>query len=286
MGTFFEGLKIENVDVFEMIPPDEGDINIYYGRIGGGKTSAGTRNILRELKQGKIVIANWRLKWEGWDERKSFLDLLMGVLGLQTLYFNIPKENFHFWNFTEQELDGKPCGDFIDTLSALNDCSIHLDEGHIPFDSYEATRMSEKKRSSVFATRHFNRKLTVYTQRANSVHINLRGNTNRFFKCEKDHDFSIFGKRFIKFRITEFQDLTSSSTVDETREKDENGNEVGEYLHAVSSETYWGSKRHFALFDSKYLRKGAGHSQENLTEIYHLTWRERAKNLWKILWNK
>lgn len=266
--------------IWELIPPDEAEILIYYGRIGSGKTSAGTRNIMRDLMSGQIVYANWKIQWEGYDERKSKWKLFLGTLGLKKNYLVIPKENFHFWNFTTQEIDGIKCFPFVDQLALLNDCKIHLDEGHIPFDSYEATRMDEKKRSAIFATRHFNRSLSIYTQRANSVHVNLRGNTNRFYKCEKLFDRTFFGKRFIHFLITEFQDLTSSNTVDESRERDpETGEENGPYKFAVSQQTYWGRKKHFALFDSKYLRQGAPSYQQNYAQVWWLRWKERFANL-------
>jgi len=273
-STIEVGNEIKVIDIFKILPPQEGEINIYYGRIGEGKTSAGTRNIFRELKRGEIVYSNWNIKWRGYDQRNSWWYIFLGAIGLKKEFFHYPKENLHFWNFVKQEIDGKPCPPFIDQLSVMTDCSIHLDEGHIPFDSYEATRMSEKKRSAVFATRHFDRKLTIYTQRANSVHINLRGNTNRFYKCEKLHDWELFKKRFIQFQITEFQDLSSTSTIDETRMKDEEGNETGEYIHAVSQETYWGRKKLFESFDSKYLRGNMKHSQGNYAKLYKLTYAE------------
>jgi len=295
------GEKINIVDIFEMLPPWEGEIDIFYGRIGSGKTSAGTRNIIRELKAGQIIYANWNLKWEGYDERKDWKILLMKIICFWSDDFmRIPKENFHFWNFVEGTIDGKPYKEyfnlpkdflfqdlkgnvvpmgFVDVLSRIADARIHLDEGHIPFDSYEAARMDEKKRSAVFGMRHFDRGLCVYTQRAMSVHINLRGNTNRFFKCEKIFDLTIFRKRFIKFLITEFQDTDSAGVPDEKRLKDEDGNETGEYMLAVSSEEYWGTKKHFAMFDSKYLRGNLKRSQPNTAEFYSLTWKEKWRNL-------
>lgn len=273
------GTQIKEIDIFEILPPDEGDINIFYGRIGSGKTMAGTRNVIRELEEGQIVYSNWKIEWEGYDERTNLFKLLLGTLGLKKTFLKFPKENFHFWNFIANEIDGKRCADFTTQLAKLTDCSIHLDEGHIPFDSYEATRMSEQKRSAVFAMRHFDRSLNVYTQRANSVHINLRGNSNRFYKCEKLVDFSLFKKRFIQFQITEFQDLTSSGAVDETRILDQEGNETDEYAKQITQERYWGRKKYFEKYNSKYLRGDMGHSQPNYSELYRLSWKETKENL-------
>jgi len=270
----------KEIDVFDILPPDEGEIAIYYGRIGNGKTYAGTRNIIRDLRAGLVVYANWPLKWEGYDERKDKWQLILGVLGLKWLYFDIPLKNYHFWDLTKDMIDGKPCKEFADQLAEITDASIHLDEGHIPFDSYEATKMSQTKRSAVFAMRHYDRRLTVYTQRANSVHVNLRGNANRFYKCEKTMDFKLFGKRFIHFLLTEFQDLTSAGAVDESLHLDEEGQEIrGAYKYAVAQWRYWGRNNTFHHFDTKYLRKGAPHYQENYAQPYFLPWKERVFRL-------
>jgi len=302
MTTFVTDSKgqIQELDIFDLLPPDEGEIDIFYGRIGGGKTTAGTRNIMSELKRGLVIYANWRLNWQGYDEREKKGKLLKGFFGLKKVYYKIPKENFHFWNLQKSEIDNKSyreyfnCFDevfrnekgelremnFTDVLSRLTDCSVHLDEGHIPFDSYEATRMSEQKRSAVFAMRHYDRKLTVYTQRANSVHINLRGNANRFYKCEKTFDHTFFKHRLIHFLITEFQDLESSGAVDETLEIDEEGNEVPfSYRKSISHERYWGNDKLFSMFDSKYLRGDAKHSQPNNALAFFPSWKEIRQRL-------
>lgn len=266
------GTEFKEVDVLEMLPPDEGNISITYGRIGTGKTTRGTKNILSDLKRGIVVYANWRVKWEGYDERSSRFNIFLGLLGLKRNFYFFPKENFHYFPITEK---------FIDDLAQLTSCNVHLDEGHIPFDSYEATRMGVEKRSAVFSTRHYDRSMYVYTQRANSVHINLRGNANRFFKCEVSRDFTIFKKRFIRFRVTEFQDLTPNGAVDETRVLDKNGEETDEYKFAVSEERYWGTKKIFNAFDSKYLRAGVPESQKNKAIAYRLSFRDKLKMLWK-----
>lgn len=263
-------------DIFEFLPPQEGEINIYYGRIGTGKTYAGTKNILEELREGHVVYANWNIKFDGYDERKFWYYRLAHWLGFKKTFLVVPKENFHFWDFTNQTIDNIKCFPFIEQLALLNDCSIHLDEGHIPFDSYEATRMSEQKRSTIFATRHYDRKLTIYTQRANSVHINLRGNANRFYKCEKLRDFTLFKKRFIQFIVTEFQDLTSAGSVDETRILDENGQETSEYKNAIEQKTFWGRKKIYEAYDTKYLRRGVPHYQPNKSKFWlSFTWLDK-----------
>lgn len=284
-----------DVDMFDFLPPLDGEIHIYYGRIGCGKTYAGTRNILKELRAGQVVVANWHIKWEGYDERDNLFYLILGALGLKKEFYSIPRSNFHHWDISKREFDGKRIKeDFVTFLSSLTDMSLHLDEGHLPFDSYEGKDMTPEKRSAVFSMRHFNRRLTVYTQRANSVHINLRGNTNRFFKCEKILDFPplFFRKLRRRFRlqyflVTEFQDLTSSSAVDESRLIDpETGLETGPYKNAVSSRSYWGRKKYFEMYDSKYLRDGAGHSHANNADLYFLSYGSILRSIWSKIKRK
>jgi len=129
--------------------------------------------------------------------------------------------------------------------------------------------------------RHYDRKLTVYTQRANSVHVNLRGNTNRFYKCEKTLDITLFKKRFIHFLVTEFQDLSSAGAVDESLEIDpKTGKEIPyKYTKLIKQETYWGTKKYFKLFDTKYLRAGAPHSQPNYAQVIPMTY----EKIWRKL---
>lgn len=266
------GTEIKEIDVLDMLPPDEGEINITYGRIGTGKTTIGTKRIIEQLNRGVVVYANWKIKWDGYDERKNKGLLFLGLIGMKKFYFNFPKENFHYFPIKT---------DFIEKLAVLTSCSVHLDEGHIPFDSYEATRMDVEKRSAVFSTRHYDRSMYIYTQRANSVHVNLRGNSNRFYKCEKIIDWKIFGHRFIRFLVTEFQDLTVNGGIDETKITDEEGKETNEYKFAVSEQTYWGRKKIFEKFDSKYLRGDTPESQKNNAQIYKLKINEKIKNIFK-----
>lgn len=265
--------EIRQIDVLDILPPQEGEINITYGRIGTGKTSIGTKRVLEHLKKGHVEYVNWKIKWEGYDERKIKWKVLLYLLGFKKYLVNFPKENLKYFPINQS---------FIDELSKKTSCCVHLDEGHIPFDSYEATRMNVEKRSAVFATRHFDRSMYVYTQRANSVHVNLRGNSNRFYKCEKTIDFTIpiIKKRIIRFLVTEFQDLTPTGAIDETRKINEKGEE-GNYKFAVSQKRYWGRKKIFEKYDSKYLRGNMPESQEKLMTAYKMSIKDTIKLLFK-----
>lgn len=242
----------QNIDILSLIPPDEGELNQIYGHIGSGKTYSATCDVLKDLKQGKVVYASWHIKWDGYDERKKLSCLLWGVLGFQRYFHFYPAENLRFLPIG---------GDFYDRISKLTSCKIYIDEGHIAYDSYELARVSMEKRVSILDTRHFDRSITVVSQRATAIHITIRGNINRFYKMVRN-DF-LFWKRFTRY---EYQDVDSSERPDENKDP-------------ISVKDYWMRKKIIHIFDSKYRRVGTPESQINLAEIYYLTWKQRVKNL-------
>lgn len=248
------GEKIVEVDLVELLPADEGTIDQYYGRIGNGKTYAATADIVQDLKRGKVVYCNWHVQWQGYDQRTSLWHLFLGFIGLKKHYYKFDKENLHYFPIGE---------DFVEKLSALTDCIVYLDEGHLAFDSYEMAKMGIAKRAAVLHTRHFDRTIKIISQRPTAIHVTLRANVNRYFKCEKIWDR--FGIKI--FRKTEFQDLTGNEVVDESEEA------------IVSSKMYWGSKDIFKMYDTKYLRGDTPISQEINASIYKLKHSDIRANL-------
>lgn len=241
---------IENV--LDIFPPDEGSIDQFYGRIGSGKTYMATKDVLADLKAGQVVYCNWKINWPGYDQRQNWFPLLLGLIGLKRNFYVYPASNLHYLPIDEN---------FFDTLKNLTDCSVYLDEGHLAFDSYELTRMPIAKRAMVLHTRHYDRRIVIISQRSNAIHVTLRANVNRFFKCEKL--LSLFG--LIIFRKTEYQDLTGDEKVDEDQ--------------PISSELYLGRAKIFNCYNTKYLRNGAPSSQLNQAEIWNLTWKDILENL-------
>lgn len=242
----------QKISVLDLLPPDEGEINQYYGRIGSGKTYTATADILRDLKRGQVVYANWKINFQGYDESKIWWKKWAYLLGLKRQLLVVPKENFHYFPISS---------DFTEKLSSLTDCKIYLDEGHLALDSYELSRMDISKRAAILHTRHFNRTINVISQRAMAIHVTVRANVNRFYRCECL--FNLFG--ILLFRKTEFQDLMAGSeTVDEDQE--------------ISRELYLGRKAVFNVYDTKYLRGDMPTSQTNfayflkpsLKQLFHL----------------
>lgn len=246
------GEEFTEIDALELFPPDEGSINQWYGHIGSGKTYGATCEILEKLKQGKVIYATWKIKWEGYDERKEFFPLILGILGLKKFFAVYPKENLRFFEINEE---------FYKIMGRLTSCEVYLDEGHIAFDSYQLAKMSMEKRLAVLDTRHYDRTINIISQRPSAVHATIRGNVNRFYKMEE--------KTFFKWKIftrKEYQDVDANEKPDENKD-------------AITEKTFWGRKKIYQLYDSKYRRQGIPESQKNLSQLYKLSWKESMKNL-------
>jgi len=249
-----EGIPHE-VDMFDLLPPQEGSMNQYYGRIGEGKTYAATVDALQDLAHGQVVYTSWKLDWQGYDERKSIWNRILFKLGLKKYFWIFPKEN---WRYFDMNAD-----DALDQLGKLRDCIMYLDEGHLLLDSYLATKMERKDRATILHTRHFDRTINVISQRPTAIHVVVRANVNRFFKLEKVFDHRILWKwRIVRFRKTEFQDTGADDKPDETIMIDpESGQEIG-YKNAVSTVHYFSRQKYRDAYDTKYLRSDMTRSQE------------------------
>jgi len=279
------GTQLKEIDLLEILPPDEGEINQIYGRIGSGKTYIATREILSDLNIGKIWYVNWKIDWKGYDERKNKWLVLLGILGLKKHFFKYNKENLHFCNMLDLEniiVDNISTGkNFVNWLAGLSDCKIAFDEGHIQFNSYEKTRVEISKLDAIYTARHYDRTYLIISQRPTQVHVSARANVNRFYKMEKTFQLKIpFSKiKLQHFCKTEFQETDASDRPDETRIKDKNMNDTDQYKFAVSQKYYWGRKKYFKTYDSKYRRGDTPTSQPNFSEIYTLKFKDKLKLL-------
>jgi len=246
------GKKVADIELLDLFQAAEGEITQRYGRIGQGKTYGAVVDILDELSLGHVVYTNFHLNFNGFDQRKSIIYLIGGILfPWKKRYFNFPKENLHFIAVD---------ADFVTNFGKLTDCSVYLDEGHVVFDSYEMAKMSMEKRVSVLHTRHFDRSIHIISQRPTAVHRMMRANVNRFYKYEKLVHFG----NFILFRRTEYQDMTDE-TVDEAQ--------------PVSTKLYIGSKKIMYMYDSKYLRGDTPDSQKVSFEAYDVSFFQKLKLL-------
>jgi len=244
-------------DLLDIFAATEGSINMYYGKIGHGKTYAATADILDLLREGKVVYANWHIVVDDFDDRRDFMMSLKNFLFFRKRYFRIPCEmNLRYFdpeNFSST-------GELVEWLSNLNDCHIFFDEGQDMFDSYEGTRFSKAKRRLILHTRHYHRTLNIISQRPTAIQVSARGNVNRFYKCEKLFVVPFLGIPY--FCRYEFQDMTGE-TVDET-------------VDPVSKKRYLGSRRVFGAYNTDYLAEGIPKSQQVNFEMFKLNFFLRA----------
>lgn len=267
-SSFFAGRRVREVELLDLFPPNEGSIIQYYGRIGGGKTYAATADILEALRQGRVVYANWRIHYEGTDERVSVMWALLGVLWpWHHRFYKFPPENLKYFEFSDEWAKTQGFKKFEEWLETRTDCIIVGDEGHVMFDSYQSTRMSMTKRAAVLHTRHFERSIWIISQRPTAIHVSMRANVNQFYRCECQFKLG----PLVYFKRTEFQDMTAE-TVDEQEEK------------IVSTRHYWGQQKVFDAYDSTYLRGEVGASQRVLFEAYDYPYLGRVLLLLHNIW--
>jgi len=250
------GKKTESEEeLLGLFEPDEGSVNMYYGRIGSGKTYSATADILDLLSQGRVVYCNWHINYEGFDERNSFRHLFWKHLFFQKRFFYFPKENLHY--FDPDSVD-------VNFLSSLNDCDIFVDEGQWIFDSYEGKEFSKEKRRLILHTRHLNRSINIISQRTQAIQISARGQVNRFYRCSVKMRWP-----FLIFRREEFQDMEAND-VDESEDS------------LVSTKTYFANKKVLAAYDTKYLRAGVERSQKIYFDAYDLTFLDRLRAIYRV----
>jgi len=250
--------RIQNtLDLRDKFEAPEGTIDLIYGRIGSGKTYCATEMVLEDLRNGHVVYCNWHLNYSGHDDRRSFWYLLIGLLyPPYKSYYEFPPENLRYFNSDEVD---------VEWLSSLTDCDVYIDEGQWIFDSYEKTNFSKAKRRLILHTRHLNRRLVIITQRPTAIQVSARGNVNRFFKCEK-----LIHRPIQIFRQWQFQDMTGE-TVDETIPVRQGRGIFG----WMKPRLFFGKKRIFDAYNTKYLRGGIPRSQETAVIGWNLSIKDK-----------
>lgn len=273
---------LDRGQILDLFPADEGFLEQTYGRIRNGKTSKETIDTIRDLDRGQFCYNNWPVEWQGYDQRKMFWYRLLGALGLKREFKVYKKENFVFADLTDLrdvKENGKSTGkNFYNWLKEKTSCTIRLDEGHIYYDSYLALKMDINDRVAILDTGHMDRRIIIMSQRPSAIHVVLRANVSRFWKCEKTFDWL----GYKRITVTEFQDTKNDLPNDEREEivnPKTGAKTYGNYVWAVSQYSYWITKRVKCLYDHHYRRNNAPESQDKNIEVYRLTWKESIKNL-------
>lgn len=257
------GTKLSDEKKVDIFIAPEGELNMYYGLIGSGKTYNATADIHELLARGRVVYATWPIKVQNFDDRKNWFMVLKNFVFFQKHYYEIPcQENMHFIDVEKGEVDGKYTfnptrpQDYIEYLNTLNHCDIFIDEAWRVFDSYKGTDFSLSTRNLALVTRHKFRSIHVITQRPTAVQVTIRGNINRFYKCVKIA--TLFGiPRFARY---EFQEMT--------------GETVNEEAEPISTKTYWGSRKIFASYNS-FFYGDLNRIHDFKFEVWLLTFKER-----------
>jgi len=247
-----------------------GAIDLIYGPFGSGKNTYAAKIAKSGLHAGIPVFSSFPVRFEGYDESKSFFKRLLGVLGLKTRYLYVPKENFH--RLTMDEISKES---FVQKLFHMQKCIVIIDEGYASrlLDSYRKTNVSVDARLAVYTTRHFDRRFIIVAQRPNSIHVSSRAMVNRFFKCSQplgdntilsNAVWSFFGFRW--FIFTEYQEMLDE-TVDENK--------------PLRQRWIFAGKKLLSYFDSKYMAEG--YSNDYPTKAYSIqyTYIELLRNLFK-----
>ncbi len=244
--------RVEEIELLNLFPPNAGIITQYYGRIGSGKTYAATADIFESLRRGKVIYANWKIHYEGYDQRDSLAYIILSfILPWRRRFYVFPKENLRYFEFSDTWAQTQGYPDFVEWLASRTDCEIYGDEGHVMFDSYAGTRMSIEKRMTVLHTRHFDRSIHIISQRPTAVHVAMRANVNVFYQCKCLFQWG----SLVRFKRTEFQDMLNEN-VDEDTEK------------ALGVKYYWGKQKIFEAYNTKYLRGDIKPSQSVLFKAY------------------
>ena len=279
-------LTLDQAQILDLVGVQAGFLAQIYGKIKHGKSYAACLLAIQTANKGQVVYINFPVKWDGYDERKLFRYRILGLLGLKRYYKYYPASNMKFCDLSDLDnvkVEGVATGkNFYDWFASLTSCTCFLDEGHIYYDSYVALKMDMNKRLAILETAHYDRSVYVISQRAGAIHAVLRGNINIFYKIEKTYQ-GMFGTHF---RRVEFQETGADEKPNEEREtivNPETGKKsYGDYLFSESIVTYWGRKKVYRLYNSKYRRLGAKESQPNNAQIYRITWRDSVKALLRV----
>jgi len=273
------GLPIPTEQLSELAPllkAPEGEVNLIYGRIRQGKSTYAARCMYEDLMNGIPVYSNLYLDLSEteFDQRArldiSFENMLFG----KREFYKFSRANYHYFNpitgilrttlddgtvVEEQVFDPAIPGDIVRWLNTLTDCSLYYDEGHWLLHSYEGVRQDLEKMRLITETGHMHRKIVIISQRTQSIHVNARGNVNRFFRCRKTTLLFFI----MRLQVEEFQDMKGSD-VDESEES------------LVETKIYWSNDRYWRLFNTHFLREGRPVSQQLYFEAYDLNFAERA----------
>lgn len=95
---------------------------MYTGRPGSGKTYSLVIESIKLLNKGNIVYSNFKINWNGYEEKKTWWKKILIALRLKKKWHSYPKTNLRSWD------------NFKDILEIKNGWIV-MDEAHFYFNS-------------------------------------------------------------------------------------------------------------------------------------------------------
>jgi len=265
--------------MFDIFKPTEGYNSVYYGKVRNGKTRTATADILELLDRGEIVYANWKINYDGGDERDSFSAMLFKTVFMKKRFYVYGKDNFHYID-RDELISGKGKMN-IKYLNRLVGVHLFIDEGQWVLPSMDRAWDEDmmEKMKLVLHGGHYCRTLNIITQRASNISKNTRSQIHFWNRCVKKIDFL----GFMVFQRFQIEDMKEDMPVEYEENKDGHKKPVGKLkVYVVNKLT----DRVFKAYDTHAMRSEDAIEPSRVFEAYDLTFRERVASLIYLLINK
>lgn len=255
-GTLIQQKTQEILDLFN---PVEGLNTVYYGKVRNGKTYAATSDIIDLVTSGEVVYANWNIKFEGYDERKSFIRVFFKLLLGKPYFYNFKSENLHYLDTTDPN--------FIKQINNMVGVHLFIDEGQWIFNSHSRTDDPDKRRL-ILEGGHYCRTLNVITQRPTNILKDVRSQIHFWYKCEKKFHY---GKiiRFVRWQIEDMKDDIPIDPDDMEKKPPVKG--------------YWASNAIFNSYNTHGRRSNEAQHIMPEFDVYHYTPKDKLLLLFELL---
>jgi hypothetical protein len=248
-------IQLKSEEILKFFKPVEGINTVYYGRVRNGKTYSATADILDLLSQGEVVYANWKINFDGFDERTSLRTSIVSFIFNRPVFYKYNANNFHY--FHPDDID-------IPFLGKLVNVHLFIDEGQWIFNS-QIREQDPDKRRLILHGGHYCRTLNVITQRPVNIFKDIRSQISIWYKCEKRFQIG----SFILFQRTPYQDMKD----DIPDEEEPSGR----------PKTYIGDKKIFEAYNTHAMRANDAIERLANFEAYYLTRWQRLKLIFKNL---
>lgn len=91
---------------------------MHSGRPGTGKTYNLTRDVIKALNKGIMVKSNYKIFWNGYEEKKTWWKKILYKLKIKKEWKSVPRSNLSYWRKLED-------------LYSFQEGIIAMDEAHV-----------------------------------------------------------------------------------------------------------------------------------------------------------